>query len=342
MKLPKVKEVEAEKTLGGFPYPKTTRYTGMNATDSLAEAGLKVMLQQLAEVLAHEAGTRLGEDIEELHDMRVATRRLRAAFNIFSQAYKPKEVKQHLKGLRATGRALGRVRDLDVFIEKVISYQETRNNTGEPMPGLDPLIVYLRHERETARDKLFSHLDGEGYRKFMEDFNKFLHSGVPKKIPEGDEIPEPSHVYALAPILIYTRLSVVRSYQEIIEHATINQLHMLRIDIKLLRYTLEFFREVLGDEAKGLIELLKTVQDHLGELHDSDVACAWLTQFLNNWESQELSMTLTERRNPEPVVDYLAYRHAERHRLLISFPEMWRQLIHAEFRSDLARAISIL
>jgi CHAD domain-containing protein len=142
--------------------------------------------------------------------------------------------------------------------------------------------------------------------------------------------------------LIYTRLSIVRSYQEIIDHATIKQLHLLRIDIKRLRYTLEFFREVLGDEAKGLIDLLKVTQDHLGELHDSDVACQWLAQFLNNWESQELSLTLTERRNPEPVVDYLAYRHAERHHWLVTFPDIWTRLNHPKFYSDVAKAISIL
>ena len=54
--------------------------------------------------------------------MRVATRRMRAAFQVFDPYYKDKAIKPHIKGLRRTGQALGAVRDLDVLLEKARAF----------------------------------------------------------------------------------------------------------------------------------------------------------------------------------------------------------------------------
>ena len=60
-----------------------------------------------------EAGVRSGEEIEYVHDMRVATRRMRAAFQVFGDYLEMDKMRPFLKGMRRTGRALGAVRDLD-------------------------------------------------------------------------------------------------------------------------------------------------------------------------------------------------------------------------------------
>jgi hypothetical protein len=73
---PKIKIMEPEKAdtkLVPFPEPMTA--PGIEPVDPLAEAGRKLMRFQFAEMLRHEEGTRLGDDTEALHDMRVATRR---------------------------------------------------------------------------------------------------------------------------------------------------------------------------------------------------------------------------------------------------------------------------
>ena len=90
---------------------------GLQPDDPMSEAGRKTLRFHFRRMLHHEPGTRLGEDIEALHDMRVATRRMRAAFRVFGEYYDPKAVRPYLKGLKRTGRALGAVRDLDVFQE---------------------------------------------------------------------------------------------------------------------------------------------------------------------------------------------------------------------------------
>jgi CHAD domain-containing protein len=311
---------------------------GIEPEDDLAEAGRKVMGYHFAQMILHEAGTRLGEDIEELHDMRVATRRMRAAFEVFEEAFDRKALKVHLKGLRATGRALGRVRDLDVFMEKAQQYLDSIPQ--EQRSGLDPLLSLWDNERQEDRSKMLAYLDSQDYADFKRKFLKFVTTpgAGAKDIPENS----PKQVKLIVPILVYTRLAAVRSYGPLLESATIDQLHALRIDFKKLRYTLEYFSEVLGKENKRLIAEIKKLQDHLGDLNDSDVACSILRDFLDNWESRQVHLPIVERENPEPVVAYLASKHAERYFLTTTFQEAWQGFDQPEMRSGFAAAVSVL
>ena len=335
---------QKEKTPKSAPvqerYPGVRKKAGIKADDSMAEAGRKNLLFHFSRMVAHEKGTRLGEDIEELHDMRVATRRMRAAFEVFSPYFRPKVVKAHLKGLRATGRALGRVRDLDVFMEKAQHYLE-------PLPelertGLNPLLSAWGEERAADRKLMLAHLDSESYQTFKHDFNEFVSTPGAGVRSSAEEQANPTLVRELVPVLIYTRLAAVRAYEKIVPNAAIEQLHALRIEFKKLRYTVEYFREVLGEGANEVIEDIKGLQDHLGDLNDADVACQILREFIESWEERQIDLPLQERKNPEPVVAYLAAKHAERHRLMITFPEAWVHFNRPELRKNLALAISVL
>jgi CHAD domain-containing protein len=311
---------------------------GVKPDDSLSEAGRKVLGYHFAQMVVHESGTRLGEDIEELHDMRVATRRMRAAFEVFHDAFDAKAIKRHLKGLRATGRALGRVRDLDVFMEKAQQYLETLPE--EQRDGLEPLQLLWENERQADRDKMLEHLDSQEYVDFKRKFLEFVSTpgAGAKPLPEIS----PHQVQHVVPVSIYTRLASVRAYGPMLGSATIEQLHSLRIEFKKLRYTLEYFREVLGEETKLLIEEVKILQDHLGDLNDADVACTILREFLDEWESRQIYRPITERQNPEPVVAYLASKHAERYFLTTTFQDAWEKFDQPAMRANLAAAVAVL
>ena len=86
---------------------------GILPADTMAEAAVKTLRFHLARMLEHEAGTRLGEDSEELHVMRVSSRRMRMALRVFDEYLDRQAMRPVLKGLRRTGRTLGAVRDLD-------------------------------------------------------------------------------------------------------------------------------------------------------------------------------------------------------------------------------------
>jgi CHAD domain-containing protein len=313
---------------------------GILPDDTLAEAGRKVLGFHFADMLRHEEGTRQGLDIEELHDMRVATRRMRAAMDVFGESFEPKVIKAHLKGLRATGRALGRVRDMDVFMEKAQHYLDSLPD--DQRQGLDPLLQHWHEERDKDRVEMLRHLNSKDYATFKRKFLSFLSTpGAGARSASGDT-PTPYLVEHLAPAYIYERLAAVRAYEAILPSASITQMHALRIEFKKFRYTLEYFREVLGPEGKNIIDEVKVMQDHLGDLNDADVACQILRDFLDELEAREATIAIEDRDNPEPIVAYLAFRHAERHRLMITFREVWEHFNRPEMRVQLAAAVAVL
>ncbi len=322
------------------PYPQVQNTIGITLDDSLAEAGRKVWLYHFAVMLSHEQGTLLGEDIEELHDMRVATRRMRSAFDIFGPAFNPKISNHYQKGLRSVGRALGLVRDMDVILEKGYIYKNKLKE--ETRPGMDPLLAAWKQTIDMERVKLIKHLQSEAYRKFKQDFNQFLQipmGGKELSNPENEGI---SRIRDIVPILVYSRYATVRAYESILPTASINQLHALRIEFKKFRYTLEYFKEILDVSVTKAINEIKQYQDHLGELHDADVACQLVRNFLKNWEADQIRLPINERINPEQIVTYLAYLHAERYRLMIAFPELWLIFSRPDFRQNLAKIISLI
>jgi CHAD domain-containing protein len=322
------------------PLPRVRKNPGIKPADTMAEAGRKILRFQFAHMLSHEDGTRKGEDIEELHDMRVATRRMRAAFDVFGQFFKTKEVKKHLKRLRTTGRTLGRMRDLDVFMEKAHRHLESLPENERT--GLSPLLKAWQQKQTEEREKLVAYLGSDKYQQFKQDFNEFTSSFDVIALPISETNPNPNLINHVVPVLIYTRLNAVRAQETLIPNAAVEQLHALRIELKKLRYAMEFFREVLGKEAKDVINELKALQDHLGDLTDTNVVCQILSEFIQEAEALQSRLPLNDRQSLEPVVKYLAAKHAERHTLMAAFPDLWESFNNRETLKKIALSISTL
>lgn len=245
-----------------------------------------------------------------------------------------------MKGLRLTGHSLGSVRDLDVLIDKTRDYLEQLPENERS--GLDPLLLSWGQERDHAREVLLNHLDSASYQKFKIRFSAFLETPDTLKPDRAVDDFGQRLVRDEVPVLIYTRLASIRVYGTIINSATLEQLHALRIEFKKFRYAMEFFSEVLGEDAKDVIKRLKDIQDHLGDLNDARVACQLINQFLENWEEEQSSLQLTERLSLQPIVAFLAAKHAERHHLMVTFPHTWEAFNRPEVRHNLAMAISVL
>jgi CHAD domain-containing protein len=338
---PEVKVMgEEEAASKRIPFPEVTSKIGILPEDAMSEAGRKVMRFNFAKMLSHEEGTRLGEDIEALHDMRVATRRMRASFEVFGEAFERRALKSHLAGLRQTGRLLGAVRDLDVFMEKAQRYLDTLPE--ERRNELDLLLNSWHEQRFATREKMLAHFNSPEYFSFKRDFNVFLSTpGAGRRSLPGDH-PTPDLVREVAPMMIYTRLAEVRAYGPWLVDAPIERLHALRIEFKKLRYTVEYFREVLGIQVEQVIEELKTIQDHLGDLNDAQVATEILNKFIEEMEISQAVLPIEQRLNLQPVVTYLAYCHDERHRLMVTFKDIWRHFNRKELRKKIAQAVSVL
>jgi len=307
----------------------------------MSEAGRKVLAFHWAHMLSHEQGTRLGEDIEELHDMRVATRRMRAAWRIFTPYFRRKSIAPFVRELRRLGRTLGAVRDLDVFMDKAERYRLALPEAEQE--SLSPLLAAWQVQRAAARDEMIAYLESDAYRAFVASFGAFLHMpGEGARSFSAQQGPTPLLVREVAPVIIYQRLGELRAFEPFVSAASVTQLHALRISCKHLRYTLEFFAEVLGSEAKGVIKQIVALQDHLGALQDAVVASDLLRGFLNEWAEKQKTEPTTQRVAIHGITNYLAAKQAEIYQLLEGFTAAWAQLNDPAMRRDLAAAVASL
>lgn len=310
---------------------------GMSALDAMAEAGRKALLFNFERMLLNEPGSRLGEDSEAVHDMRVATRRMRSAFRVFGPYFLKAATQPFRDELRVVAAALGEVRDLDVFIEKAQAWADAND------ADLTPLFEAWDLKRDEARARLIAYLDSKAFRQFVRRFDKFL-----KKPGKGvNPLPEPSapvayQVRHIVPGLIYERYERVRAYETTFEELTVPQLHALRIDVKRFRYAVEFFVEVLGKDARAVIDACKTMQDHLGDLHDAEVAMDALSAFVEAHKVEFSGIPKFIRPDVDGVNAYLAAKHDEKARLLATFAEAWRAFNSKGIRRSLALAVAAL
>jgi CHAD domain-containing protein len=305
---------------------------GVVAEDHVAEAGRKVLRFHLSRMLDYEAGTRTGEEAEDLHKMRVATRRQRAAWRVFGSAFRPRRTKRYRDGLREIASRLGAVRDLDVQLEAADVYRA--DLPGPEQRALEPLLAAWRTHRDVARSLLIRELDSDGYRKWLDDYRDFVRTEGSLVLPVGPT--QPHRIRDTAPSRIWAAYEQLRGYETVLRWADVETLHDLRIAAKWLRYSLEFTNEALGPEAGTLIARVTALQDHLGLMNDADVTASMARTFLveNAGDLSSLESAAIGR--------YLVDREREVARLRRTMGPTWRGASGIRFRRALGRVVAEL
>ena len=231
-----------------------------------AAVAFAILRKHFGIFLANEPGTRLGEDIEALHDMRVATRRLRAAMAAFRPFLTPRvlALRDELGWVAA---ALGEVRDLDVQIDRMDEWRE--GFPEERAHALDAIESLLHARRNTARKRMLFALDSRRYQRLVARFTSLLRFGPPRSFAPG-RVP----ILAVAPDLVEKRYRTVRKAGDRISRESPPDLyHALRIDAKKLRYALEFVGTgIYGRPAVEFSTRVTAMQDVLGLHQDACVA----------------------------------------------------------------------
>ena len=304
---------------------------GVTRDDLLAEAGRKVLRFHLARMLAREEGTRTGLHIEDLHGMRVATRRMRAAWRVFGDGFRLDRTRRMRRRLRELAARLGAVRDLDVLIEAAEAHRTTLPEADAA--AFAPLVRAWSDDREVARLLLVRELDSGAYTRLVEEYRSFVTSEGAAVLAPASPV-APHRVRDTAGSRIWLAYEHVRGYESVLRWADIETIHQLRIASKWLRYTLEFFREALGPEVDQLVPRVVALQDHLGWLHDADVTIALTRQFL---------VANAGRLGPaetEVIAAYLEGRERELERLRRTIGTPWRGVNGVSFRRLLGRAVS--
>jgi putative phosphoesterase len=259
--------------------------------------GSQACLARLGALSAEIDGVRAGEDLEHVHRMRVAVRRLRTALELFPDLVPDRA--EWDKTLKRVAGSLGAARDLDVQIEFLgeVLARAPERRFG---PGLRRLALRLKQERLALQPKLLKALDKFERADLAGDMNRRFSLRL-AETPQAAVIPQPeSDLLILAATDIAARLRTTLAFDSLVQDpARAEDLHQLRIAFKHLRYTLEILAPLfkpaqsLGEPiqvadapepAAGLepyIKIVRTFQEILGELHDCDVWAEQLPAFLS-------------------------------------------------------------
>ena len=296
--------------------------------DSYCLFGAMTLLKRLQDVVKEIDGVRKSEDIECIHDMRVATRRMRSALALFEGCFPDKSLKKWNKEMRRVTRILGTARDADVQMD---SLQEFLDSLAEPRyrSGIRRLLLRLHQRRDGAQDKVIEAMDRLELSGVLDGMGKTLRQiRVHARMRHVDE--HSPCVYQQAYLAIAMRLENMLAYEIYVNQPErLEELHAMRIAAKRLRYTMEIFAPLYQDELKQQLKTVRNVQTMLGDIHDCDVWVEYLPQFLD--EEKVRTMEYYGHTRPlsrlKPGLLYLQQeRQDHRMELYREFVKLWQQL----------------
>lgn len=127
---------------------------GILPHETLEICARRIIVDYFRKMMSYKEGAKDGTDIEFVHDMRVTSRRLRAAMDNFADCFREKPFKKHYKKIKAITRTMGAVRDLDVLIARFQREVDTLSKIEQA--DIHRLIAHLRNEREEARKPMLA------------------------------------------------------------------------------------------------------------------------------------------------------------------------------------------
>ena len=303
--------------------------------------GARSLLKYLNTMMGMIDGVRQNEDIECLHRMRVASRRLRSLLPLFSDCLPPKQRTRWRKQLRRVTRALGKARDADV---QIACLQDALDACSDELqqPGLERLLLRFQQQRQAMQAPLVStlkRLTSHRHLNRMETALRYLlATSQLYASPESAR-----HTYHHSRNAILRRLqTMLATAATIRDPQSGTELHATRITIKRLRYTLQAFAPLYPDTLDDATRTARKLQDVLGNLHDCDVWVETLPQFLE----EEKARTLTYFGDIQPfeilVPGVMALRDQCRQRRVKYYEEfeaLWQRAQDKDVWGRLCRAL---
>lgn len=250
-----------------------------NLADSYCLFGMEALRERLPAVTQEMDGVRAAADIEYVHRMRVASRRVRNVLALFDHCLPKKHFNAWRIEMRRVTRALGAARDTDVQVAVVEDFLQ-----GTPdeslRPGLQRLLLRLRQQRAAAQRQVDKALDRLNDKRIIDDMNDTLHELILRtRVYERE--PQSGDLYLRADEAIRLRLEELWMYEPFVRRPDcVDELHQMRIAAKHVRYTLEVFAPLYDNGLKKPIKVVKEIQELLGEVHDCDVWAEFLPQFI--------------------------------------------------------------
>ncbi|HEX8921900.1 MAG TPA: CHAD domain-containing protein [Pyrinomonadaceae bacterium] len=238
--------------------------------------GIRLILRsRFAEMRAYRDQALDWSDIKGVHDMRVASRRLRSALKDFMPRLPRRKLRRFSKDLKDVADALGAVRDQDVAITAL--EELAAKAPAEVSAGIERLVEERRRTRELARAELKRVIADDALGKLEEDFTSALEHGLKgarKRQAEDDErkaIERVSCRQAGREVIAARLRELLDLSQSLYWPLKTKPLHEMRIVAKRLRYAIELFAPCWGEPLASFAKEIAKLQTSLGELHDCDL-----------------------------------------------------------------------
>jgi CHAD domain-containing protein len=231
----------------------------------MIEVALANLRRYLSSWYRHEPGARFGDQPDELHDLRVAGRRLDAILRQF-RSYLPASFLRLRPTLKKILRTLGEVRDLDVALIELDKFGHLVPELGPE--GIEPLKQYLVSERGRARVRMLSVLDSISVQKNLQKLTSLLAAPAASWRRSSRET-----ALDVAPEMIRQRYRKMRKGADRLKSdSSMEAYHEVRGRVKKLRYTLEAVAAIYGKPADRMLRALQRWQETLGVQQDAAVA----------------------------------------------------------------------
>ncbi len=288
----------------------------VTAATPLAEAARLVLAARLGVVgrCLAPALSLAYEDVEHVHQLRVATRRARAALDIFADGLSEEAYAAGKKQLRRIRRAAGAARDWDVFLATLTGTK--RRWPPRQAPGRDLLVGYALAQRGAAQKRLGDL--GDDYPDRFERLQAEVRASVSPKRTQ--------------PSLLQLARSLLADLVEQLEKALAAdlddyaRLHQARIEGKRLRYAMEIFAACFAPAFRErLYPVVEQMQEILGHANDSYVALGHLQDVLALIQHLPAGAAKRCRAGVESFRDFHQRRLLQQRVKFAKWLELWRR-----------------
>jgi CHAD domain-containing protein len=333
---------------------KAKKIEGLDCAAGARDGIRLVLLTRLEEMCGFREAALDWSDPEGVHDMRVASRRLRSLLKDFAPYLQRRkafdEAREELKRL---AHVLGEVRDEDVAMGELEKLRQ--DAPPEASAGLEQLLSERASRREPSRERLSRALAKDAVDSLREDFSRAVEAATGRKRRrkkargDGEEEEDGSGAERGQSFRELGRAVIMRSWGELEKLSRSlyrphkpSGLHEMRIAAKRLRYALELFAPCWEDAPKAFAEEVAELQSALGELHDCD---EWIKEFgalLSEERAVPCEVERDARSQRRHAVVWLLGRTVEeRARHYRSALDYWHAWRHDDFAARLAACLEV-
>lgn len=300
-----------------------------SATPSVQQIVTHALSRSVQQILSHDPLVRLGLEDEDLHQLRVAVRRLRSDLRTFDVVLDPQwsETIRHELGWLA-GSTNTR-RDLDVLRCRLTGYRDVLDSAD--LPSLEHIVQACDAEAEVARSQILEVLESERYLNLLSELVATVQTRSRCDLETQQDNDTQEHQVEreqLTSAIGHRWKQLEKQIGYLKTKPTAAGLHQTRIKAKRCRAAIEAVAPSVGSPAKKLAHSLAELQDVLGDFHDCEVAEAWCRRVAQ--EQPQLAFVAGQ---------LVADTRRQEAQLVKKWPEVWRHSKKLHRRMNKAKGL---